>query len=414
MRYVNVFCGRYSLATGTRVIAWFYIILYLLNIILNITAVDIVESYKENVDGDIDYDKYKLLTINYISLTFGVVTVLLSAAFLIKFSESEDFVHFMVKWSIIRCFVVFVGIIYICIEMHHVLTISLSSMMISIDLCASAYFTGVMASYIKELEDPSGQVHSNQQRSNGEPSVYLISHKKSLHMENKVSYVNEVVSPATKGFEEIPLNDKHDIQTNHNLTTTNSCIKTIQKENPVSTAAIECGNPDPKFNPDLLEETEKNDSTGSCKNSGTSCSGQGGNSEPGKNASSSDMERNSDINDQNSEKLIKNESPQSDVIAASDDSDAQTECEKQERVSQKQEYNDTQLSENSSDVERLGENPTVLSEESSDENIAVNNIETEPPSVVIIPASPDEEFGLQFKKDDKGTVNLGFDTVEMK
>ena len=379
---------------------------------------DIVESYKENVDGDIDYDKYKLLTINYICLTFGVVTVLLSAAFLIKFSESEDFVQFMVKWSIIRCFFVFAGIIYICIEMHHVLTISLSSVMISIDLCASAYFTGVMASYIKELEDPSGQVDSNQQRSNGEPSVYLISHKKSLHTENKVNYVSEVESPGTEGFEEIPLNGKH-IETNHNLTTTSSCIKSIQKENPVSTTAIEGGDPDREFNPNLQEEKEKNDLAGSCKNSRTNCVGQGGNSEPGKNASSSDLERNSEINDQNSGNLINNESLQSDVIAAPEVSDhAQTECEKQERDCENEEYQDTQLPENSSDVERLGENPTVLSEKSSDErgieNIAVNVIGTEPPSVVVIPASPDEEFGLQFKKDDNGTVNLGFDTVEMK
>ena len=207
----------------------------------------------------------------------------------------------------------------------------------------------------------------------------------------KVSYVNEVASPGTEGFEEISLNDKH-IETNHNLTTTNSCIKSIKKENPVSTAAIEGGNPDPEFNPNLQEEIEKNDSTGSCK---TNCSAQGGNSEPGKNASSSDMERNSEINDQNSENLINNE--KSDVIATSEVSDAQAEREKQERDS---------------------ENPTVLSEKSSDErgieNIAVNVIETEPPSVVVIPASPDEEFGLQFTEDNEGMVNPGFETVEMK
>ena len=88
--------------------------MYLVNIILNVTAVDIVKSYKDNVDEDIDYDsmlckykpasrickelsrfidlfnftiEYNLLTINYICLTFGVVTILLSTAFLVKFSE---------------------------------------------------------------------------------------------------------------------------------------------------------------------------------------------------------------------------------------------------------------------------------------------------------------------------------------
>ncbi|XP_046857464.1 uncharacterized protein LOC124450846 [Xenia sp. Carnegie-2017] len=158
MRYTNVFCGRYSLRTGVKTMAWFYITLYFINCILNIASTDIAASYRENVNKDFEYSRIQLLIYHYICLTFGIVTIFLSIILLVKFTESEDFLHFTVKWNISRCFIALVAIVYVAVEMNHILTVSLSTIIIMIDLCASAYFTGVVASYIKELEHPIGQV----------------------------------------------------------------------------------------------------------------------------------------------------------------------------------------------------------------------------------------------------------------
>ncbi|XP_028402306.1 uncharacterized protein LOC114525270 [Dendronephthya gigantea] len=222
MRYITVFCGRYSLETGTRFVAWFNIVLYLMNIILNITSVEAVKSYRDNIDEHIDYDEDKLLAFNYICLTFGVVTILLSTAFLVKYSESEDFIHFMIRWNVVRCIFVFAAIIYVTVDMDHIITVALSSVLITVDLCASTYFTGVMASYVKQLEDPNWQVHSSQPDKTAEPSIHLVSHKKSLPTE-KVSYFNEVAYTASPSFVDVSLDDEEPgevVTEDHNSTAT--------------------------------------------------------------------------------------------------------------------------------------------------------------------------------------------------
>jgi hypothetical protein len=272
-----------------------------------------------------------------------------------------------------------------------------------------------------------------------------------------VSYVNEVGSAGT--FEEIPLSDKKDTETNHNLTTTNYCINSTEKASFDSTTAIEeRGDHRQELNTTQrlpAEETtkEKDDSTELCENSAaTKCTSQGDNIEPEINASSSDIKRNSDHlkSDQNSENLKNDESAQSEVNATTEHSDIQTESEKQVRHSGNQDNNGTELSgrcndeeerENHpsavpakcNDVEEI-ENPKVLSENSSDEkemenatvcseksndkrgedNLAVDVNETEPPCVVIIPASPEEEVGLRLEINDEGTVNPVFETAEVE
>ena len=248
----------------------------------------------------------------------------------------------------------------------------------------------------------------------------------------KVSYVNEVAMPSSQtqeGFTEIPLKNEpiKDAETNHNsITTTNNHIKSTEKENCVSTPAVkESGDADQELNtkPEQLEDIkrEKNDLTRSSGKSGITCPRQEDYTEP----ESSDTERNSDMKnqdvnetDKNSENLKNNESAESGTNASkeatSENSDIPTECEKQEP--ENEENNDTEVSsEESSQVKEI-ENPTVLSEKYNDEkgleNPAVDVSATEPPSLVIIPASPEVEIALRLDmstEDDGGNDNPAFE-----
>ncbi|CAB4034196.1 Hypothetical predicted protein, partial [Paramuricea clavata] len=306
------------------------------------------------------------------------------------------------------------------------------------------YFTGVMASYIKLLEDPNGQVYSSQQGRNGEPVVYLVSHTRSLHTENKVSYVNEVASPdEPDGFVEIPLNNEPHKYTeaNHNSISTTG-IKSTEKENYVSTTSVdEGGDAEQELNTKLQQlediKKEQNEFTGTDEKSSSNCTRQEDNTEPlGKNRSSSDTERNSEMinqdtnetdknSDDDTRNLISNESKENDTNSSEEteqaivgDTDIRTECENQERDSE-----DEQNSEKSGEVQEI-ENLAVLSENSCDETgienpaVDLDVSETVPPSVVITPASPDQEVGLRLDIEknagDEGKENPGFEAVEVK
>ena len=240
---------------------------------------------------------------------------------------------------------------------------------------------------------------------------------------------------------EIPLNNEpqKDTETNHNsIATTN--IKSTEKENCVSTTSVDEGaDVDQELNTKLQQlediKKEQNEFTGTEEKSSSNCTRQEDNTEPlGKNRSSSDTERNSEMisqdtdetdknSDDDTRNLISNESTENDTNGSEEqaivgDTDIRTECENQERDSE-----DQQNSEKSGEVQGI-ENPAVLSENSCDETgienpaVDLDVSETEPPSVVITPASPDQEVELRLdiEKDtgDEGKENPGFEAVEVK